>query len=160
VLTTDPHGDLTQAEAEALDEGGFNLEPLDLETRSPLVQTAAELVALIEGSLSVAATAERLGISPNRVRQRLNSQPPTLYGIRLESAWVVPEFQFDGCRLLPGIAEVVSRLHPELHPLSVFRWFTTPNPDLEVEATRTVSPRDWLRFGLSIHEVADLAANI
>jgi hypothetical protein len=56
---------------------------------------------------------------------------------------------------------VVASLDPDLHPVAVFRWFTTPNPDLIVEGPgegRTVSPRDWLRLGLAPRVVADQAA--
>lgn len=159
----DPRADLTDAEADALRKGGFVLEPLDLGAEDPLVQTAAEFAALLKESLSTAEAAEKLGVDPSRIRQRLTAVPPSLYGIRLESGWVVPDFQFDGAKLIPGIADVVSRLDPELHPLSVFRWFTLTSPDLEVESGgefRTLSPRDWLRFGLPVHEVADLAAHL
>lgn len=154
---------LTATESEALRKGGFRLEPLNFGSDDSLVQTAAEFAALLKNSLPTATTAERLGIGPNWIRQRLTSQPPTLYGIRLESGWVLPEFQFDGSKLIPGIAEVVARLDPKLHPMSVFRWFTTPNPDLAVEGgegSRTLSPRDWLLLGLPVQAVADLAADL
>ena len=157
----DPREDLTAAEAEALRKGGFVLEPLDLGAEDPLVQTAAEFAALLKESFSTAEAAARLGVDPSRIRQRLTSRPPTLYGIRLESGWVVPQFQFDGAKLIPGIAEVVARLDPELHPVSIFRWLTTPNPDLALEKgeeSRTLSPRDWLLLGLPFQEVAALAA--
>lgn len=160
---TDPRADLTEAEAAALKKGGFVLEPLDLGVEDPLVQTAAEYAALLKSSLSTTAAAERLGVDPSRIRQRLTSQPPTLYGIRLESGWVVPELQLDGSRLIPGMADVVARLDPELHPVSVFRWFTIPSPDLALEQgeeSRTLSPREWLRLGLPIQAVLDLAGEL
>src|SRR5436309_4234076 len=152
----DPRADLTKAEAEVLERGGFSLEPADLGADDPLVQTAAEFGALLKESLPTVTAAKRLGVDPSRIRQRLTSQPPTLYGVRLESGWVVPEFQFDGKKLLPGLAEVVARLDPELHPVAVFRWFTTPNPDLTITRQgrglipQAISPRDWLRLGLSV----------
>jgi uncharacterized protein YifE (UPF0438 family) len=158
-----PRADLTEAEVAVLKKGGFALEPLDLGVEDPLVQTAAELTALLRESLSTAAAAERLGVEPSRIRQRLTSQPPTLYGIRLESGWVVPEFQLDGSKLIPGIADVVARLDPELHPVSVFRWFTGPSPDLafeQNEEARTLSPREWLRLGLPVQAVLGLAAEL
>jgi hypothetical protein len=159
----DPRADLTVAETAALQKGGFILEPLDLGSDDPLVQTAAEFAALLKESFSTAAAAERLGVDPSRIRQRLTSQPPTMYGVRLEAGWVVPQFQFDGNKLIPGVAELVARLDPELHPVAVFRWFTTPNPDLVLERgdeSRTLSPRDWLLLGLPVQEVADLAADL
>ena len=159
----DPRADLTAAEAEALRQGGFNLEPLDLGAEDPLVQTAAEFAALLKESLSTTAAAEKLGVDPSRIRQRLTSRPPTLYGVRLESGWVVPEFQFADSKLIPGIADVVARLDPEIHPVAVFRWFTTPNPDLvldQEEESRRFSPRDWLLLGLPIQAVVELATDL
>lgn len=164
----DPRPDLTESEAEALRRGGFVLEPTELGAEDPLVQTAAEFAALLKESLPTAAAAERLGVDPSRIRQRLTSEPPSLYGIRLESGWVVPQFQLNGespgTQLIPGIPEVVARLDPELHPVSVYRWFTLPCSDLvlerEGEEPRWLSPRDWLRLGLPVQPVAELAANL
>ncbi len=87
----DPRADLTEGEAEALQRGGFVLEPEDLGADDPLARTAAELAAILRGSLTTAMAAQKLGVDPSRIRQRLTSQPPSLYGIRLESGWVVPE---------------------------------------------------------------------
>jgi hypothetical protein len=161
----DPRPDLTEAEVAALRRGGFVLEPTDLGAEDPLVRTAMEFAALLKASLPTAAAAERLGVDPSRIRQRLTSDPPSLYGIRLESGgWVIPEFQLDGDKTIPGIGEVVAHLDSELHPVSVFRWFTQPNADLiverEREETRSLSPRDWLRLGLPVQPVAELAAHL
>lgn len=160
----DPRPDLTESEAEALRRGGFVLEPTELGAEDPLVQTAAEFAALLKESLPTAAAAERLGVDPSRIRQRLTSEPPSLYGIRLESGWVIPQFQFEGDSPLPGLADVVSGLDPELHPVSVYRWFTLPCSDLvlerDEEEPRRLSPRDWLRLGLPVQPVAELAANL
>jgi hypothetical protein len=160
----DPRPDLTAAEAAVLRRGGFVLEPTDLGTEDPLVQTAAELAALLQESLPTTVAAARLGVDPSRIRQRLTSDPPSLYGIRLESGWVVPAFQLEGNKTLPGIAEVVARLDPELHPVAVFRWFHLPNADLslerEGEEPRVLSPRDWLRLGLPVAPVAELAGHL
>jgi hypothetical protein len=122
--------DLTRAEARALERGGFSLAPADLGTEDPLARTAAEYAALLKASLATADLAARLGVDPSRIRQRLTARPPTLYGIRLESGWVIPQFQLDAGRLIPGLVEVVPQLDSDLHPLTVLRWFTTPNPDL------------------------------
>lgn len=159
----DVRADLTEAEAEALKRGGFELEPENLGPEDPLARTAAEFAALLKQSLPTTAAAERLGVDPSRIRQRLTSQPPSLYGIRLESGWVIPEFQFEGDMLIPGIGEVAAQLDPELHPVAVYRWFMTPNPDLiieEGEESRVLSPRDWLRSGLPVKSVAELAADL
>jgi hypothetical protein len=158
----DPRSDLTPPEVAALEQGGFELTPVALGMADPLARTAAEYGALLETSLSVREAARKLGVDPSRIRQRLTALPPTLYGVRLGSGWAIPEFQFEGDALLPGLSEVVSRLDSQLHPIAIFRWFTTPHsdlvhPDLE---DRPVSPRDALRLGLPPAEVAELAADL
>lgn len=159
---SDPRADLTAPEAEALEKGGFVLEPGNLESEDPLARTVAEYAALLKSSLSTAEAAQKLGVDPSRIRQRLTSNPPTMYGIRVGSGWVVPEFQFEEGELIPGIGEVAARLDPELHPVSVLRWFTMPSPDLVADelGERNLSPRDWLRLGLPVDAVVDLAANL
>ena len=154
--------DLTAAEVEALEQGGFNLEPIEPGSEDPLAQTVAEYVALLKSSLTTTAAADRLGVDPSRIRQRLTSQPPSLYGIRVNNGWYIPEFQFDGDRLIQGTGEVVARLDPELHPVSVFRWFTTPSPELSADEMRgrNLSPREWLRMGLPVRPVVELAASL
>jgi hypothetical protein len=158
----DPREDLSAAEAKALERGGFRLEAVDLGTEDPLARTAAEFAALLKTSLSTNEAARRLGVDASRIRQRLTSQSPTLYGIRLDSGWVIPEFQFDGHKLLTGISEVVPNFDPELHPVSVFRWFTMPNPDLVADELggRALSPRDWLRLGYPPGAVAEVARDL
>ncbi len=161
---SDPKPDLTAAEVAVLERGGFDLKPAEPGAEDPLAQTSAEYAALLRESLSTAAAAERLGVDPSRIRQRLTSHPPSLYGIRLESGWVIPEFQLERSKTLPGIPEIVARLDPELHPVVVFRWFRQPNTDLlverEGEEPRFLSPLDWLRFGLPVEPVAGLAAHL
>lgn len=158
----DPRSELTAAELDALRRGGFAVAPRDLGVEDPLARTTAEYAALLKSSLTTADTAARLGVDASRIRQRLTSQPPTLFGVRLESGWVVPEFQFDGDALVPGIGEVVARLDPELHPLAVFNWFTRPTADLVAESLgdQPLSPRDWLRLGLPAAPIAELAAGL
>ena len=159
---SDPKPDLTAAEVAALEQGGFDLDATELGADDPLVQTSAEYAALLMESLPTSGVAERLGVDPSRIRQRLTSNPPSLYGIRLESGWVIPEFQLEGNKIIPGIADVVARLDPELHPVAFFRWFHQPNPDLVVEREgeepRSLSPRAWLRLGLPVEQAADLAS--
>ncbi len=156
----DPQRDLTTAEVEALRDGGFALEGEDVGEDDPLARTAAEYAALVQTSLTTAGAAARLPVEPSRIRQRLTERPPTLYGIRLGSGWRIPEFQFEGDGLLPGWSEVVAALDPEPHPISVYRWLTTPNVDLEDQEGRRLSPRDWLRLGLEPPAVAELAADL
>lgn len=159
---SDPRSDLTPHEVAALEAGGFELDPVDLGKADPLARTAAEYAALLSTSFSVKEAAQKLGVDPSRIRQRLTSTPPTLYGIRLDTGWAIPEFQFADEALLPGLAEVVSRLDEELHPVAVLRWFTTPHPDLLRPGSEDdpLSPRDALRSGFPPAEVAALVADL
>lgn len=158
---SDSRADLTREEAKVLEQGGFALED-GRGAEDPLAKTVAEYAALLKSSLSTGDAAKRLGVDPSRIRQRLTSDPPTLYGVRIGTGWYIPEFQFDGDKMVQGIGEVVSRLDPELHPVAVYRWFTSPNPDLSMDEPngRNLSPRDWLRLGLPVPPVADLASNL
>jgi hypothetical protein len=157
-----PRADLTQAEAAALERAGFEIEPDELGMADPLARTAAEYAALLKTSLSTAEMAARLGVDSSRIRQRLSAHPPSLYGIRLESGWCLPDFQLDGDEVLPGFGQVVAKLDRDLHPVAIYRWFTTENVDLVsgLKEAATLSPRDWLRLGFQPERAAELAAEL
>ncbi len=146
--------DLAPEEVDALQRGGLDLSPLEPNEEDAFARAAAAYAALIASSLTVQEAARRLGVDGSRIRQRLAAR--TLYGIKRSDGWRIPVFQFDGDHLLPGLGVVAARLDPSLHPLAVFRWFTTPDPDLEVD-NRSLSPRDWLRVGNDPGPVAALA---
>jgi len=148
--------ELTEAEVDALREGGLTLEPVDLGADDPVASTAAAYATLIATSLTVPEVACRLQVDDSRIRQRLAAR--TLYGIRLRDGWRLPLWQFDEDALLPGLAEVVSRLDPELHPLTVQDWMLTPTPDFADDQHDAMSPRDWLRTGHDPAEAASFAA--
>ena len=149
--------DLTPEERAALERGGLDLSPPGPDEGDPVARAAAAFAALVASSLSVQEAAHRLGVDGSRIRQRLATR--TLYGITRSDGWRIPIFQFDGDQLLPGLAAVLARLDASLHPLAVFRWFTTPDPDLVVDQ-RPVSPRDWLRLGNDPAPVAALAEGL
>ncbi len=158
VYQADPRRELTPAEVQALQRGGFELEQQDLGDTDPLARTAAEYAALLATSRAVPESAEALGVDSSRVRQRLAAR--TLYGIKVRSGWKLPSFQFEPSGgTVPGIEEVLPRLDPALHPVAVHRWFVTPTPDLELEG-ESVSPLTWLRAGGSPRQVGELAAGL
>lgn len=152
----DPAAELSDEELTVLTAGGMRVDPLPVGREHPLVRTAALYAALLGSSLSVAQAAAHLGVVESRIRQRLSER--TLYGIKHPGGWRLPRFQFADGGTVPGIERVLPRLAPDLHPLEVVGWFTTPNPDLAVgEDERPVSPLDWLSAGLPVDAVADLA---
>src|SRR5436190_18665775 len=151
-----PAAELSDDELALLAAGGMRFDPLPAGAEHPLVRTAAQYAVLLGSSLSVAQAAAQLGVAESRVRQRLGGR--TLYGIKRPGGWRLPRFQFARQGMLPGIERVLPRLAPDLHPLEVVGWFTTPSPDLVVGAEeRPVSPLEWLNAGLPPDAVAALA---
>lgn len=152
---------LTPEETRALAAGGFELNERKLE-EDPLTQGILEYSILLTMGLTTREAAKILKVNASRVRQRLTSKPPTLYGIREGSKWHIPLFQFVGNRLVPGMEEVIADLDPELHPLTLYRWFTCPSPDLlpKDRPDEPISPRNWLLSGHPVEEVARLAGDL
>jgi plasmid maintenance system killer protein len=157
--------DFTVDEAGILERVGFELEMRkNMGTEDPIAKGISEYTAILCSSLTVEQAANMLGVEDSRIRQRLTGKPPTLFGIKLNSQWHIPAFQFEGNRIVPNIDKVISMLSPELHPLTVYRWLTNPNPDLikdEGSDDETVlSPLNWLRLGLDAGIVIDMAADL
>ncbi len=160
---SDPATDLTPPDREALVRGGFDLEQRRGEA-SPVARTIAEYTALLRHSKTVAELAKLLGVNESRIRQRLSSTPPTLYGFKVEGEWRIPAFILDGEELVPGISEVTAAVDPGIHPVAFYRWFTSPESDLTIEdaegAEFVVSPREWLISGHPNAAVVELAAEL
>ncbi|MHC4515880.1 MAG: hypothetical protein ACYTGW_19145 [Planctomycetota bacterium] len=164
---------LTQAETAELRSGGFDLAVHEAGP-DPLAAGVAEFAAMMQTGLTVRDAAALAGVNESRIRQRLNTDPPSLLGVRVGRGWRIPAFQFDlrGKRILPGLERVLPALGSELHPVAVQRWFLAPTTDLvaepttkddttsdvDTEADTGLTPRDWLLAGLPPETVADLAA--
>ncbi|MGH2459197.1 MAG: DNA-binding protein [Chloroflexota bacterium] len=156
---TDPATSLTAAERDALRRGGMDLAPVEWGREDPLLRTAAEYAVLVASAYTVSQVAELLQVEASRIRQRLAAR--TLYGLKDRGNWRLPRFQFEHGQLVPHLGFVFARLRTGLHPVGVWRWFTTANPDLVVGEDETpVSPLEWLRAGFDAAKVADLAAEL
>ncbi len=152
---------LPSDEQKRLEEGGFTFRASELGPDHPVVRGAAEFAALLGSAMTVAEAARQLGVNDTRVRQRLTGPKRTLYGIKRDREWWLPRFQFAEQGLIPGIGDVIAALSPEMHPVSVWRWFTTPNPDLRTEdSEQLISPLDWLLAGYDPEEVVSLAEKL
>jgi hypothetical protein len=163
---------LSEAEKELLERGGFSVAPMAPDEESPRLRATVDYAKLLEDSFTSDEAAKKLKVNPSRIRQRLAARE--LYGIKDRRGWRVPKFQFSGSRLVPQIDEVLPRVPGDLHPLAVYRWFTTPNPDLvdpaavnlEVvgkvneEVALPLSPLEWLRRGLPVDQVVELASQL
>ena len=155
-----PPAPLTDAEDRLLREAGLAPGPLAAAEAHGLHRTTAEYARLLHDSYTVERAARLLTVNTSRIRQRLTGRPRTLYGIKVGKIWRVPTFQFQGRRLIPGIERVVARLAADLHPVAVYRWFTSPTPDLTFEDDTPLSPLDWLRSGHPPEAAAELAAGL
>ncbi len=153
---------LTEDEERVLASGGFDTSPLRIEDAEPLTRAVLEYAHLLQSSLSVDEAAKRLDVDPSRIRQRLAGEPRTLYGVKEGKSWRLPRFQFAGRKPVPGVDRVIAALPADLNPVAVWRWFTTPHPDLrpDAEEEQPISPLDWLRTGRPPEVVAEIARGI
>lgn len=159
---TSPQSDLTSAEVEALRRGGVDLEHDVQDAAGAVAGGVRAWVQLVKDSYSTAQAAKALRVKESRVRQRLGGERPSLYGFQRKKGWLIPKFQIEDHKLLPGLDVVVARLDRGLHPVSVARWFQLPNSDLEVPDGdgEVMSPVAWLRSGGAPELVAELAAGL
>jgi hypothetical protein len=155
-----PPAPLTGAEERLLAAGGLEAAPLAADEAHLVYRGAAEFAGLLADAYTVEEVARLLSVNTSRVRQRLTGSPRTLYGIKTEKGWRIPRFQFHRRRLVPGIERVIARLAGDVHPVAVYRWISSPSPDLTIAGHRRLSPRDWLRLGNAPDVVATLAADL
>ncbi len=110
----------------------------------PVIQFATEYAAILATSMTPVEVANRLGVTPVRVRQMIRQR--SLYAIRINGRWHVPVFQFDGNALIPNIGQVIESL-AGLDPVSMMRWCTTADPELEDGSGNRMTPLEWLKTG-------------
>lgn len=152
--------DLSAAETEALDSVGALKDTASVPAESdPLIKSQAQYMALLEDSLSAAEAAKLLRVDVSRVRQRLRER--SLFGFEHEGSWRLPRFQFERRNAIPGLAQVLQSLPPDLFPLDIVDWFALPDPDLQLDSDAApLSPREWLLSGRPIETVAMLARDL
>ena len=122
----------------------------------PVFQFATEYAAILATSMTPAEVAKLLGVTPVRVRQMIRQH--NLYAIRVDGRWHVPIFQFDGNALIPNISQVTERL-VELDPVSVMRWYTAADPELEDSSGNLMTPLEWLKTGRNARTVIKIVPN-
>ena len=132
---------LGEVQQSTLRKLGASLQPLRAGELGPIAGLAAAHAEVVSMSETVAGVAKRLGVDPSRVRQRIYAR--SVYAFKHRGGWLIPGFQLESNRVIPGVEAVVSKLSPALHPVAVSRWFTTPNSDLILE-DEAVSPIAWL----------------
>ena len=131
---------------------------LDPETR-----TAFKLGAICATSLSPPQAAHQLGKSPTVVNGWIRKRHLYTLNAGLDATTRIPLFQLNPWgALIPHMDAINPRLDAHIHPVGVFNWFTSPNPDLATQQTdyQPTSPRDWLLHDYSPEPIAQLAANL
>jgi hypothetical protein len=149
--------DLSATETAALRSVGAFKEGVPVRAdNDPLIRSQAEFMALLEESLSAAEAAKLLRVDVSRVRQRLRER--SLFGVEYEGSWRVPRFQFERGLPIPGLAQILRALPPDLFSLDIADWFVLPDADLQLESDAApLSPREWLLSGRPIETVVTLA---
>lgn len=122
--------------------------------------TAAGVARLVSTAATVANVAKAMGVDPSRVRHRIAAGALCTVPAGRGRARLVPRFQLDEHgRPLPGLASVLAALPEGLHPLEVEGFFTTAQPDLDLDG-HPLTPRDWLATGGEMARVAELARGL
>jgi hypothetical protein len=154
-------GELSASELTALRGVGALIKddvPVNVDS-DPLLRSQAQYMALLEESVSAAEAAKLLRVDVTRVRQRLRER--SLYGLEYEGAWRLPRFQFERRLIIPGLAQILKALPPDLFPLDVLDWFLLPEPELQLESDAApLSPRAWVLSGRPIDAVVKVARDL
>lgn len=144
LLYPESNHELTETEIGVLRRGGVTAGNA-AGRPDPLAVHAVEFAAILQTSLSPAEVAARLAVSAARVRQTIQSG--ALFAVRTGGRWRVPRFQFGSDGLVPNIGAVNAAAPRTLDPVSLERWYRTPDPELRGPDGDPVSPLDWLRAG-------------
>lgn len=151
-------GELTAAELVLLEQAGVDIDEHP-EREDPMMAYVTEFGAILATSLTAAQAAKQLGgVTPVRVRQMIREG--ALYAIRVEGRWKIPVFQFENKAMVPNIGLVNAAVPRTLDAVSILRWYTTPDPELEAPTGAVLSPLGWLRAGMDPAPVIGLARDL
>ena len=121
--------ELTAPELAVLRQAGVDVDDHP-DRDDPLATYVTAFGAILATCLTPAQAAARLGgITQVRVRQMIREG--ALYAVRIENRWKIPLFQFDRDGLVPNVGLVNAAVPRTLDPVSVLRWYTTPDPQIE-----------------------------
>jgi hypothetical protein len=154
-LVADTSAALTKDAEDVLDRIGPRPRPRAVP--SATAATVAEAIELLGSSRAVGQVAEDLGVDPSRIRHRVADG--ALYAVRIGRRLLLPAWQFNEGFPLPSLAAVMAALPPNLHPLEVAGFMTSPQEDLELRGT-LVSPKKWLAGGGDPSTVIELAKSL
>ena len=149
--------ELTTAELEVFKEAGVDVDE-HAELSDPMIEYATEFAAILKTSLSTTQAAKRLGVHAVRIRQMIGDG--TLYAVQVDGRWRIPEFQLQDEALVPNIGEVNAVIDRGLDAVSVLRWYTLSDAELETSDEEILSPLEWLKRGLKPEPVVLIASQL
>lgn len=145
--------ELTLTETAMLQRAEADLEEHP-ERNDPMLGYATQFAAILATSVTPAEVAKTLAVTPVRIRQMI--QEGSLCAIRVGGRWHVPIFQIDGAALVPNIGLVNERLQG-LDAVSIMRWYTSPDPELENARGDNLTPLEWLKTGRDVNLLLAIA---
>lgn len=159
---------LTKAEMDILAEGGasgiYDDDDNDHSRTRGLAVLAleVELRKVEKESLTGPDVARVLDISFPRVRQLVAPSNKGLYFfLNNDGKQRFPSWQINEKKLIPHIKELLRALSKDVHPVTVSRFMTSVNPDLESPVLhRCLTPKEWLVTGHQPHSVLELARDL
>jgi len=142
----DNPGSLSDDERTAFARFGIDTtKPMSTEAllrTEPAVRGMSQHALMVANAVPIAGAAQRLGVDPSRLRQRIKEG--TLLAVRRPQGrgWLIPAFQLTDDGEIPHLARVLAVAQRHLSPLSVACAFEIPDEELD-----DMSPRDWLISG-------------
>ena len=129
----------------------------DTEVALELAGAARLRAQIVDSALTVGAVASLLGVNGSRIRQRLADH--SIYGVKRENKWRIPNWQFDDKGMLPGMDEVNRHIDRDVDVVELHGFLDSPNVDLVVNDEH-ISPLVWLQAGLDAEPVGQIAATL
>jgi hypothetical protein len=130
---------LSAHDAHILDDAGFVADPVA--AASARVDRDIRMQNLVHESFSIPDAAERLGVTPARIRQLLTEHK--LWAFASGRNRLLPPAQFTSIGQVPHLDRIVPLLEGDMHPLSMQALLTAPQQSLIVEG-EPVSIVAWL----------------
>ncbi len=150
--------ELTPPELAVLQQAGADIDEHP-ERDDPVSTYVAAFGAILATGLTPAKAAAQLGgITQVRVRQMIGEG--ALYAVRVGGRWKIPVFQFGNDGLVPNIGAVNAVVPQALDAVSVLRWYTAPDPELETPDGHVLNPLDWLKAGMDPAPVIEIARHL
>lgn len=132
---------LPAAERQALDEAGLPDDPAA--AASTVLRSRTRIQQVTDTALTVAAAAERIGVTQARVRQLISARTLWAFDPGVRGGRRLPAAQFTPTGLVPYLDRLVPHVPQALHPVAFDRLLTAPRPELVLDG-QPVSLVGWL----------------